>query len=120
MDLVLHRGVLGRHAEGVPAHRMQHVEAPRPLVARDHVAHRIIAHMAHMDAARRIGKHLQHVIFRPRIVVAGAEHRRLVPDLLPFGFRFAGVVALESMLSDFGTSGPVGLGMYSIIAQMGQ
>ena len=27
MDLALHGGVLGRHAEGVPAHRVQHVQA---------------------------------------------------------------------------------------------
>ena len=30
MDLALDCGVLGRHAEGVPAHRMQHVETPSP------------------------------------------------------------------------------------------
>ena len=53
MDLLVHRRVLGRQAEGVPAHRVQHVEAARPLVARDHVAHRVVAHVAHVDAPRR-------------------------------------------------------------------
>ena len=33
MDALGHRGVLGRQAEGVPAHRMQHVEALGALVA---------------------------------------------------------------------------------------
>ena len=33
MHLALHGGVLGRHAEGVPAHRVQHVEALGALVA---------------------------------------------------------------------------------------
>ena len=93
MDLALHGGVLGRHAEGVPAHRMQHVEARGALVARDHVAHGVVAHMAHVDAPRRIGEHLQHVVFRARVVVAGREDAALVPDLLPAGLGLAGVVA---------------------------
>ena len=38
----------------------------RALIAGDDVAHRIIADVAHMDAAGRIGKHLEDVIFRPR------------------------------------------------------
>ena len=50
MDPVLDRRVLGRHAEGVPAHRVEHVEAARPLVARHHVAERIVAHVPHVDA----------------------------------------------------------------------
>ena len=33
MDLALHRGVLGRHAEGVPAHRVQHVVPGRACSA---------------------------------------------------------------------------------------
>jgi hypothetical protein len=93
-DLALDGGVLGRQPECVPAHGMQHVEAPRPLVARHHVAHRVIAHMAHMDAPRRIGEHLQDVVFRPRILVAGREDLPLVPEFLPTRLRFAGVVAL--------------------------
>ena len=70
MGVVLHRGVFRRHAERVPPHRMQDVVAARAPESGDDVAHRIVAHMAHMDAPRRIGKHLEHVIFGPRIVVA--------------------------------------------------
>uniref|UniRef100_A0A0N5A6W1 LigA n=1 Tax=Parastrongyloides trichosuri TaxID=131310 RepID=A0A0N5A6W1_PARTI len=39
VDAALHGRVLGRHAEGVPAHGVQHVEALRPLPARHDVAH---------------------------------------------------------------------------------
>ena len=96
MRVVLHRGVFRRHAERVPAHRMEDVEAARPQIAGDHVAHRVIAHMADMNAPRRIREHLQDVIFRPRIVVAGLENVRVRPCLLPLGFGLAHVVAFRT------------------------
>ena len=87
-----HGGVLGRHAEGVPAHRVQHVEAARRLVPRHHVAHGIVADMAHVDAARRIGKHLQHIVFIPCVVGFGLEDLRCVPCRLPFRLDDLGIV----------------------------
>ncbi len=93
-DPALHGGVLGRQAEGVPAHRMQHVEAHGALGARHHVAHRVVAHVPHVDAPRRIGEHLQHVVFRPRVVVSRGEDFARVPDFLPAGLGLAGVVAV--------------------------
>ena len=93
MDLLLHRRVLGRQAEGVPAHGMQHVEAAGALVAGDHVALRVVAHVAHVDAPRRIGEHLEHVVLGPRLIHHGAEGLAIVPDLLPLGFGLAEIVA---------------------------
>jgi hypothetical protein len=94
MDLVLHRSVFRRHAEGVPAHRVQDVEALcARLIAGDHVAHRVVAHVADMDAPRRIGEHFQDVVFRTRIVVVRLEKLRLRPGLLPFRFGFARIVS---------------------------
>ena len=88
-----HGGVLGRHAEGIPSHRVQHVEPARPLVARDHVADRIDADVAHMDAPGRIREHLQHVVFGARVAgFAGAEAARLLPRRLPLGLGGARVV----------------------------
>ncbi len=95
VDLAFHRGVLGRQAEGVPAHRVQNVKSLGALVAGHHVAHRIIADMAHMDAARGVGKHLQDVIGRARVVVAGAVDAGLVPGRLPARLDILGVVALR-------------------------
>ena len=85
-----HGGVLGRHAEGVPAHRMQHVEALGALVPRDHVAHGVVAHVAHMDAPRRIGEHLQDVVFRPRIVVRASRRCALRPQAAASAARLRG------------------------------
>jgi hypothetical protein len=50
--------------------------------------------MPDMDAPGRIGEHLEHVIFRPRIVVFSGEDRLFIPLALPARFGFAGVVAL--------------------------
>ena len=91
--VVLHRGVLGRQPERVPAHRMEYVEAARAPVTRHHIAHRVITHMTHVDAPGRIGEHLEHVIFRTRVVVRGFEDLRVRPGFPPFGFGFAHVVA---------------------------
>ena len=85
VDAALARRVLGRQAERVPAHRVQHVEAAGPLVARHHVAQRVVADVPHVDLAAGIGEHLQHVVFR----LAGGGHVRhaeaaaLGPGALP-------------------------------------
>ena len=94
VHLAVDRRVLRRHAEGVPAHRMQHGVAHGAFVARHHVAHGVVAHVAHMDAPRRVGEHLEHVVFRARVVVLGGEDAALVPRLLPAGLGRAGVIAL--------------------------
>ena len=91
--VVLHRGVFGRQAESVPAHRVEDVEPARAPIARHHVAHGVVAHMPHVDAPGRIREHLEHIIFRPRIVVRGLEDLRVRPGLAPFGLGFAHVVS---------------------------
>ena len=78
-DLALHRGVLGRQPERVPAHRVQHVVAARAHEAGEHVAHGVVAHVPHVDAPRRIGEHLQHVVFRARVVVRAWRRCRARP-----------------------------------------
>ena len=92
MDLVGDGGVFRRQAEGVPAHGMQHVEAARPLVAGDHVADRVVAGVADMEASRRVREHLQHVVFGTAGVLGRDEATALVPDRLPLSFGFLGIV----------------------------
>src|SRR6202007_1278776 len=96
--LALDRGVLRWQSEGVPAHGVDDVEALGAHIAREYVAERVVANVANMDAPGRVGEHLEHVVFRPGIVVLGGEDRPLVPLALPAQFGFAGVVA-------FGTHG---------------
>ncbi len=93
IDLVVARRIFRGQAERIPSHRMQDVEAHGTAETRHHVAHRVVAHMADVDAPRRIGKHLEHVVFRARIVVRHLEKLRLVPRLLPAGFGRARIVS---------------------------
>ena len=86
-----HRRIFGGHPEGIPAHRVQHAESGQGFVARDHVAHRVVAHMAHVDAPRRIGEHLQHIILGPGIADGGEDIGR-VPHVLPAAFRCGGII----------------------------
>ncbi len=109
-DLALHRGVLGRQPERVPAHRVQHVVAARAHEAGEHVAHGVVAHVPHVDAPRRIGEHLQHVVFRARVVVPRGEDAPLVPHLLPARLGLAGVVAVVHAILALGAKNRGGLG----------
>ena len=92
MNAALHGGVLGRHAEGVPAHRVQDVESLGHFIPRHHVAHDVVAHMAHVDLPRGIGEHLQHVVLRLVGIDLRAEQVGLGPGLAPFRFGRAVIV----------------------------
>ena len=62
-DIVLDSGIFRRQTESVPPHRMKHVVAAHPHVARQRIADGVVAHVSHMQIAGGVGKHLQHVIF---------------------------------------------------------
>ena len=93
MAAPLHGGVFGGHAESVPAHRVQHGKSLRHLIARHHVAHGVVAHMAHVDAPRGIGEHFQDVILGLGRIAPRGEGASLIPGGLPFWFDGAGFVA---------------------------
>ena len=83
MYAFLARRVLSRQAERIPTHRMQHVESLGAAEPGEAIAHGVIAHMAHMDAAGRIGKHLQNVSLGPAALAFGAEDFTFRPNRLP-------------------------------------
>ena len=87
-------GVFGGQAEGVPAHGVQHVEAAHPLIARERVADGVVADVADVERAARIGQHFQHVDIwawrgSPRPVEGG-----VLPALVPLQFDLFVVVRL--------------------------
>jgi len=90
--VVLDRGVFGRHAEGIPAHRLHDVEALHGMEARQHVTDRVIAHVPHVQLARGVGEHRQAVVFGLVEVFDGARGFGLVPVRLGGALDFGGVV----------------------------
>ncbi len=89
LNATLDRGLLRRLTKTVPANRMQHVEPAQALVPGQRVAYRVVAHVAHVQKARRVRQHLERVELRPRIVsFARFEGFGLSPTLLPFLFDF--------------------------------
>ena len=81
--VVADRRVLRGQAEGVEAHRVQHLVAALPPVARHHVVQREHLGVTHVQVAARVGEHRQRVALLARARVVGAELVELLPDPLP-------------------------------------
>ena len=96
---VLDGGVLGGKAEGVPAHRMEHVEPAHPFVAGEQIADRVHAHVAHVDATRRVREHFQAVELRAGRIFGNLELLPLLPDPLPLGLDLAEGIAVGRHVS---------------------
>ncbi len=90
--IVLDRRVFRRQAERIPAHRLQHVLAEHALVAADHIADRVVAHMAHVQRAGRIRQHRQAIKLRLRGIFLRLEGARVVPEFLRSGFNGCEIV----------------------------
>ena len=82
-----------RQPKGVPAHRMQHVEAAHALVAAEDVGRGVALGMADVQTlAGGIGEHVEDVKFRFRLVHFDAESLVFIPVLLPLRFDMPGIV----------------------------
>src|SRR5207253_580520 len=73
------RGVLGRQAEGVPSHRLQHVEAAHAVVAGENVADGIVPDVSHVQLPRGIRERAQAVELRRGGVFFDAVGARRCP-----------------------------------------
>ena len=91
---VRHRGVLGGQAERVPAHRLQHVVALHAVVAGEHVADGVVAHVPHVQLARGVREHRQAVVLGLVAGFHGAEGLRFVPEFLRFALDDVRIVFL--------------------------
>ncbi len=94
----LDRMVLGRQAEGVVAHRVQHQVAEAATEVRDRVADRVHLEVTDVRLAARVRKHLEHVRGQRRRLagcgrIVGNLPRALVrPHRLPAGLDLGRVV----------------------------
>jgi hypothetical protein len=84
----LDRSVLRGQSERVVAHRAQHLRAPAAVEAREDVAERVRKDVPHVQRARRVRQHLEHVGLplvtrRPRLGIRHLEGAVLLPGPLP-------------------------------------
>jgi hypothetical protein len=89
-------GVLGRQAEGVEAHRAQHLVTGPPTEVRDDVTHGVVEDVPHVQLPGRVREHLEHVEARlvvPGLRVARVEGLLVLPDGLPLRFDLVCVVS---------------------------
>ena len=92
--VVLNRRVFRRQAKRIPAHGMKHVVAVHPHVAGQRVADGIIAHVSHVQRARGIRQHFEHVIFfLGRVGLGRIERGILLPALEPLRLDALRIVA---------------------------
>ncbi len=104
VNLVLHGSVFRRHAKGIPTHGMQHIIAARALVAGNHIAHRVVAHMAHMNATGWVREHLKDVIFLAAVAIVCDEDLVFVPLLLPARLGVARIITFDGHTSEIRVS----------------
>ncbi len=94
MALVLDGGVFGGQAKGVHPW-VEHIVALHPLIAGEGVADGVVADVAHVQPAARIGQHLEDVVAGLGTVVEGpVEIGRRTPLFTPLQFDFLMVVRL--------------------------
>ena len=103
--MALDGGVFGRQAEGIPTHRMQHIEALHAAIARDDVADRVIAHVTHVDVARRIREHLEHVLLGASIALRRLMGAGCFPRSLPARLDILRIVLFHAYRSPERTKG---------------
>ena len=73
--------LLGRQAEGVPAHRVHHAAAPHPLIAADDVGGRVALGMADVQpVAAGVGEHVEDVELFGPWAVAGRRRCGSLPS----------------------------------------
>src|SRR5688572_8996608 len=84
MDACLHGILLGREAERIPSHGMQHVETTHPFVPAYDIGRGVPFQMADMQTrSRGIGKHIQTIEFLAAWLVNGAKALLRLPMRLP-------------------------------------
>ena len=94
MDPGLDGGVLGRQAEAVEPDGAEHGVALHGALADQQVTEGVVADVALMGGAARVGVHAEHVVGRARVVVVDLVGAVVGPAPLPFGLDRLGVVLL--------------------------
>ena len=98
LRVVLDGGVLGRQAKGVKADGVQHIVAAHAGLTGHGIADGIVARVAHVQVARRIREHLEHVLLGLAGVGVDGKEVLVVPRLHPPGLNGLRVVGRDLIL----------------------
>ena len=106
MPALADRGVLGRQAERVVAHRPQDAEAAPAAEVGDDVADRVVEDVPHVQLARGVRQHLEHVrLARPSALAGLGVRRRRRPARPPRRAATSASISLGSYRSSSLVSG---------------
>ena len=98
LRVVLDGGVLGGQAKGVEANGMQHVIAAHAGLTGHGIADGVVARVAHVQVARRIREHLEHVLLGLACVGVDGKEVGVLPGLHPLGLNGLRVVGRDLVL----------------------
>ena len=93
--LMVQRRIFRRHTECIPAHRHQDVIALHTQLARHHVIDRVVAHVPHVQFARRVRQHRAGVELRFVRLLVHAVGVGGVPRGLYGGFNGGRVIMIR-------------------------
>ena len=102
-------GIFRRKPERIPPHRVNDVKPLGRPVTGNNITQCIISYMPDMDTAGRVGKHLQHIIFRFLGILRNGKTAPLRPDATPFLLGFFDIVTLTHPKTSGPLTGPVPL-----------
>ena len=98
LRVVLDGGVLGGQAKGVKADGVQHVVAAHAGLTGHGIADGVVARVAHVQVARRIREHLEHVLLGLAVVGVDGKEVGVLPGLHPLGLNGLCVVGRDLVL----------------------
>ena len=98
LRVVLDGGVLGRQAKGVKADGVQHVVAAHAGLTGHGIADSVVARVAHVQVARRIREHLEHILLGLTVVGVDGKEVGVLPGLHPLGLNGLRVVGRNLVL----------------------
>ena len=98
LRVVLDGGVLGGQAKGIEADGVQHVVAAHTGLTGHGIADGVVARVAHVQVARRIWEHLEHVLLGLASVGVDGKEVGVLPGLHPLGLNGLRVVGRDLVL----------------------
>ena len=98
LRVVLDGGVLGGQAKSIEADGVKHVVAAHTGLTGHGIADGIVARVAHVQIARRIREHLEHILLGLAVVGVDSKEVRVLPGLHPPGLNGLRVVGRDLIL----------------------